>query len=39
VTHADIDRVLELLPGMVAQLRAVSPLYQEHTATLSAVET
>ncbi len=39
VTHANIDRVLELLPGMVAQLRAVSPLYQEHTATLSAVET
>lgn len=39
VTPADIDRVLELLPGMVAQLRAVSPLYQEHAATLSAVET
>jgi cysteine desulfurase len=37
VTHADIDRVLEVLPGMVAQLRAVSPRYREDTATLSVV--
>ena len=27
-TEADIDRVLEVLPGAVAQLRAMSPLYQ-----------
>lgn len=28
-TEADIDRVLELLPGIIKRLRAVSPTYQQ----------
>jgi cysteine desulfurase len=28
-TEADVDRVLEVLPGVVARLRALSPVYRE----------
>lgn len=37
ITHADIDTVLELMPGMVAQLRDVSLLYRERVNALSTI--
>ena len=32
-TLEQIDRVLEELPGVVEELRAISPLYAEHVKT------
>jgi len=29
-TEADVDRVLEVLPGIVAKLRAMSPLNKDY---------